>query len=175
MIVLSLMMKNLHLQEYLQNYSCSSLAQKAPLLQNDGLNLGVETDPKPISKTPFVCILVIKLRKIKMQSRKRSNVFPTPNLSQSCSVLLCCRSEANQGWKLWRISAQHEAAGSVWWGCDCSWSPSLHPEGRSWSISHLDTMTVSSRLLNQAFLMFLFSSNIWPSFSPLFRTIPCCP
>lgn len=91
-IVLYLMMKNLHLQEYLQNYSCSSLAQKAPLLQKDGLNLDVETDPKPIRKTPFVCILVIKLRKIKLQSRKRSSVFPTPHLSWSCSILPYCRS-----------------------------------------------------------------------------------
>lgn len=108
------MMKNLHLQEYLQNYSCSSLAQKAPLLQNDGLNLGVETDPKPIRKTQFVCILVIMLRKIKMQSRKRSNVFPTPNLSQSCNALLCCRSEAKQGLKLWRIWGHPKGAESVW-------------------------------------------------------------
>lgn len=102
-IVLCLTMKNLHLQEYLQNYSCSSLAQKAPFLQKDGLNLDVETDPKPIRRTPFVCILVIKLRKIKMQSRKRSNVFPTPHLSWSCSVLPCCRSEAKQGFKLWPV------------------------------------------------------------------------
>lgn len=97
------MMKNLYLQEYLQNYSCSSLAQKAPLLQKDGLNLDTETDPKPIRKTPFVCILVIKLRKIKMQSRKRCSVFPIPNLSQSCSILPCCRSEAKQGLRLWPI------------------------------------------------------------------------
>lgn len=68
---------------------------KSPLLQKGGLNLGMETDPKPIRKTLFVGILVINLRKIKIKSRKRSNVFPMSRSTQSCcSVLPYCSSEA---------------------------------------------------------------------------------
>lgn len=57
----------------------------------------METNTEPIRKTLLVCILVINLTKIKMMSRKKSNMFLVSASSQSCSVILS-QLQAQQAW-----------------------------------------------------------------------------